>query len=250
MIQPKDSKQSIALFRGPHPIARALSVLLIVLAALVSKSLWSLFFGCLVLSLILIVTSKTRAPYLSYWLVVLLPLATILCLIWGLLIGAPPDAPAGSGIYFALKIILRLAILGGVTQLFLLTVEPEDLPQLLYQIGIRGELLIVLLGSFALGPELTLRADQVMTARLARGMMPNRGIISRIYQLPFILRPLFAWALRSAIQRSENWHQKQIFSRVENFNKRTLSYSIASSTLILLSSASYLVLSLAERFKF
>jgi energy-coupling factor transporter transmembrane protein EcfT len=225
-----------------------------VLAALISKSLFSLLLGCFVLSLILIVTSKTRAPYLSYWLVVLLPLATILCLIWGLLIGAPPDAPAGSdqlgGIYFALKIILRLAILGGVTQLFLLTVEPEDLPQLLYQIGIRGELLIVLLGSFALGPELTLRADQVMTARLARGMMPNRGIISRIYQLPFILRPLFAWALRSAIQRSENWHQKQIFSRVENFNKRTLNYSIASSTLILLSSASYLVLSLAERFKF
>jgi energy-coupling factor transport system ATP-binding protein len=161
-----------------------------------------------------------------------LPLSIALLIVWGVIVGAPPGATLGSdphsGYYYAMTVALRIAVLGGVFQLTILTIPSEQLAYTLRTWGLRGGLLVVVLGAFALIPELAHRADQVLTARQARGLVADRSLVSRFRQFPYLLRPLLAWALRSAVQRSEFWQQRQVLSRVENSSHRTQNASTAS----------------------
>jgi hypothetical protein len=118
------------------------------------------------------------------------------------------------GIEYGLLVVLRLAVVGGVFELTFNTLKPSDLPGVLRGMGLKGDWLVIVLGSFALLPELMRRADQIVTARLARGSLSSASFSARLTQLPFILKPLFVWVIRSAIQRAESWEQKGLLSRV------------------------------------
>jgi len=198
--------------RYPHPIARLIATGLGMVGTLLTNNLSllavGLFFGLMPIML----ATGTMRSFLRFFITLVLPIAIALLFVWGWLVGAPPGAPIGSapaaGIAYAGVITLRLLLLGGIGQLCLMTVRPGDLPATLRSIGIKGDALIIALASYALVPELRLRMEQVITARHARGLLPNRNLITRLRHFPFMLRPLFGWVLRSALQRTETWRQR------------------------------------------
>ncbi len=207
----------------PHPRVRGLAAVLAIAGTLLGHNpLWMVLTWLLVLMPAALLSGSLRS-HVGFAAVVVAPVAIAVFLVWGLLIAAPPGQEIGSdphgGLRFAAVVVLRLLLLGGIIQLTFLTIPPEQLPFTLSRWGVRGDAAIVTLGVFALLPELRLRADQVLTARQARGLVPNRSFVARMYQLPFLLRPLFAWALRSAIQRADSWHQRGMLSRIDNLTQ-------------------------------
>ena len=174
----------------------------------------TLTLGWLLAVVPLCVLTRVLRAHIKFIAVVLAPIACMQILVWGILIGAPPGEPLGvnpkGGIDFALVMSLRLALLGGTLQLSLLTIPPDRIAMTLWRWGIRNDRLIVVLSAYVLGPEMRLRANQVRESRLASGLIPDRSLITAAHHLPGVLIPLFAWALRSAVHRADEWQRRQL----------------------------------------
>jgi energy-coupling factor transporter transmembrane protein EcfT len=227
----------------PSPRVRLTASLLAVVATFVADDVRLLSVLLLLVFLPLTHYLTIRKNYVRFLVVFVVPLALGLLLVWGGLVGAPPGEKIYSnwigGVEYGLLIALRVAVVGGVFELAFNTVRPSDLPGVLRGMGVNGDWLVIVMGSFALLPELMRRADQIMTARLARGSLASSSISTRLAQLPFILKPLFVWVIRSAIQRAESWEQKQLLSRVSVLGNEA-NYS-AMGNIVWLSLASALV---------
>jgi energy-coupling factor transporter transmembrane protein EcfT len=170
-----------------------------------------------------------------FWIV--LPVAAALFAVWGGLIGAAPGEPPGSapvaGLRFAATTALRLTLLGTLWQLCFLTLSAKAFAETLRSWGLRGEALLVALGSLAVMPELIVRSQQVLTARYARGFLGRAGWWSRARQVPALLPPLVAWVLRSALQRGEHWSHRGLINRVEKVEQqRTVRWPRSSLWLV------------------
>lgn len=202
----------------PGPVQRGLAALVATAGVLLCDAPLILLIGWVACFLPLCVAAGIIRPYLRFVLSIVVPVSIALFLVWGWMVGAPPSAIPGSAPYagsrFAALTSLRLAALGGIWQLSLLTLPPAELPRTLHAWGVRGALLAVIVGAISLVPEMRLRTEQIMTAREARGLVPNRRVWTRAMELPSLLRPLLAWALRSAIQRSEIWRERDLLSRL------------------------------------
>lgn len=188
--------------------------------------------------------------YLRFLLTVVAPVSIALFLVWGWLVGAPPSATPGSapdaGVQFAALVSLRLAALGGIWQLSFLTIPVIELPGTLSGWGVRGSLLTVCIGVISLIPEIRLRAEQIITARQARGLMPNRRVWTRVMELPRLLRPLLTWTLRSAIQRADVWRQRDLLSRLAQTQHAAVERSDGHVSMLLpLLSCAWLLCSIA-----
>lgn len=201
---------------------------------------------------ILLVRAGLGWVFLKFMVVVLGPTALMLILVWGLVCRAPPGAAMGSdpggGAAYAATISLRLAVLGGVIQLALLSVPSRLLPVTLRGWGLRGEGLVVALGVFAVGPELLLRGQQVITARKARGIAAG-GPLASLRELPRLLRPLFVWSIRSAIHRSEAWQQRALLLKVDQLPFINDEWSSAGGMMAVGLSLAWLVVAVLSRFK-
>jgi len=161
--------------------------------------------------------------YLKFLLVVQLPMTVMLVAVWGWMAAAPPGKPMGSdprgGVIFAFLISLRLAVLCGAFQLAMLSIPSQLLPATLRGWGLRGEGLVVALGVFAVEPEFKIRAEQIIVARRARGMLGGSRWAG-FKQLPYLLRPLFVWSIRSAVHRADVWEQRAMLLRVQKLPAR------------------------------
>lgn len=196
----------------PPPAARLLACALAISGTLLTRNpiLQGSAFLCM---FSLLVVAGLGRTFLRILALVWLPIAFSLFVVWGLVVGAPPNEPLGvdrlGGALYALSTVLRLILMGGILQLTFGSIRPLALPSTLARCGLRGDTLTIVISSYILLPELRMRADQVLTARRARGLGAT-SIIGRLRELPILLRPLFAWALRSAIQRSEHWNQRRL----------------------------------------
>jgi energy-coupling factor transporter transmembrane protein EcfT len=202
----------------PHPLARGAALMLAITGTVLATNpvpMFGLWVGVLIPALWSV---GHLSRHVKFAIVVVGPAAASLFLVWGWLVGSPPGthAPGGTtGIEYAATISLRLLLLGGIFQLAILSIPSVQLAPTLRAWGIRGPLLTIILGGFSLGPELLVRADQVVTARFARGLVPNVTPWARAAQLPWVLRPLTAWVLRSALQRGEAWEQSRMAVLIE-----------------------------------
>ncbi len=190
--------------------------------------------------------------YLRFAVAVLVPLAVMLALMWGLVTQAPPGAPLGSdregGVVYAAVVVLRVAIAAGILQLCLLSFPSRLLPSMLRGWGLRGEYLVAGLGAYAVVPEIALRMDQVITAYRARGLLPG-GRWAAIRRLPRLLRPLFVWSIRAAIQRADLWQQRTLLLRVERLAGGISEWSTARGVLTISAALLFLILAIAVRWK-
>jgi hypothetical protein len=188
--------------------------------------------------------------FLKFLVAVQLPMTVMLVAIWGWVAKAPPGMPMGSdpaaGVRFALLISLRLAVLGGAFQLIMLSIPSRLLPATLRGWGLRGEGLVVALGVFAVEPELKLRAEQVLVARRARGLLGGSRWAG-LKQLPRLLRPLFVWSIRSAVHRAEVWEQRAMLLRVHRLPTESLPFSPVSGAISVVLSLLWLAVAIALR---
>lgn len=198
----------------PHPIAAIVGFLAAVCGTIAASDPLTLALFWVAIIIPLTIAGRTLAAHAGYLLAVVLPVGIVSAAVWGLLVGAPPGTLSGTdpgaGLKFAILIAVRLAVLGGLTQAILLPLPPSRLVAAIAKVGVRGDALVIVAGSVALLPEMRLRADQVLTARYARGLLSRRGTISRLSESPRVVRPLLAWSLRSAIQRARHWEQRGI----------------------------------------
>jgi energy-coupling factor transporter transmembrane protein EcfT len=231
------------------PRARLTATLLAAIASFVANRFAPLILAMAVLMLLLARAGLLKT-YLKFLLAVLGPTAFMLILIWGFIARAPPGMPMGSdprgGAEYAGIIAFRLAALGGVIQLALLSVPSRLLPATLRGWGLRGEGLVVALGVFAVGPELILRSEQVLTARQARGLAIG-GRWGKFREVPRLLRPLFVWSIRSAVQRSEAWQQRALLLKVEQLPFASDEFWPAGGVIIVSLSLMFLILSVGWR---
>jgi energy-coupling factor transport system substrate-specific component len=190
-----------------HPVARGLATLIGIIGVFLADNVVVLVFVWLAVIVPLCMTTGISRKHMKMNGMVVLPLCLMLVGLWGWIVGAPPDQVPGSnpeaGVQYALLISFRLAVVGGIFQLCFLSIPQAELLSTFWHWGIRRDHLIVAIG-----------AEQIITARYARGLLPDRRLISRFRQLPYLLRPLLVWSLRAAIQRSELWDQKRLLDRV------------------------------------
>ena len=161
------------------PAPRLASLLLVIAATFIIDRVIPLMAG-VVAFIILAARAGLLNRYLRFLIVVQLPMMIMLILVWGYVTRAPPNMPMGSdprgGIMYALIIALRLAVVGGAFQLAMLSIPSRLLPATLRGWGLRGEGLVVVLGVFAVEPELKLRAEQILTcARALAGSWAEAG---------------------------------------------------------------------------
>lgn len=165
-------------------------------------------------------TSRLLGSFAKLFLPVGLPISIMLLVIWGFIIGAAPGMEKGTdltrGIEYAGLVTARLSLLVGIGQLTFLTIPRENLAQFFRRCGVTGGALAVLIGSVTLIDELRLRADQVLVARYARGLLKLNSFPYRIAAFPFIIRPLLAYILRSALLREELWSRRDLIRRLES----------------------------------
>jgi energy-coupling factor transporter transmembrane protein EcfT len=235
-----------------HPIARGLAVLIAATGSILVREPVALaLFWLAVLVPLLVHTGIIRA-HIRFVCGIVLPVAAALFLVWGWIVAAPPGAPPGSdpaaGLRFAATTSLRLAVLGGVWQSCFLTLPSSALAATLRCWGLQGEALVVVLGSFAVVPELTIRSRQVIVARVARGFISDARWWSRIRQVPSLLPPLVAWVLRSSVQRGEQWRHRGMLQRFEDDRRlRDGPWSRARSVSLVAVATGWLLYAIASR---
>jgi len=209
------------------PAARLATLVILAVATFINNRLGLLPIVIVVLGIFLTIDGLLPR-FLKFLLFVQLPMTVMLVAVWGWVAKAPPGMPMGSdpaaGVRFALLISLRLAVLGGAFQLIMLSIPSRLLPVTLRGWGLRGEGLVVALGVFAVEPELKLRAEQILIARRARGLLGGSRWAG-LKQLPRLLRPLFVWSIRSAVHRAEIWEQRAMLLRVQRLPTETIPFS-------------------------
>jgi hypothetical protein len=199
------------------PPARLATLIILVAATFIDTRISLLPIVLIILGIFLAMDGLLPV-FLKFLLAAELPMTLMLIAVWGWIAKAPPGQPMGTdpagGVRFALLISLRLAVLGGAFQLAMLSIPTRLLPATLRGWGLRGEGLVVALGVFAVEPELKLRAEQILVARRARGLLAGSRWAG-IKQLPYLLRPLLVWSIRSAVHRADVWEQRAMLLRVE-----------------------------------
>ena|SRR5437867_410360 len=200
-----------------HPRARLLAIAVGVVGVFLTPTPVQLALLWICAGIPMLWRTHMLKVHLRFLLFVVFPLSLTLFLIWGVIMGAGPGAlPHSSprrGMEFAALITLRVVTLGVITQAGLLSLGSDGLISLCSQLGLPHDLRIMTVGATILIPEMRLRAAQVYTARCARGFLKTRGLFDRVKQLPAMLRALVAWALRSAVDRSEMWTHRRLLSR-------------------------------------
>ena len=231
------------------PAARLAALLILIVATFVDTNLTALAIITLILTLFLAI-DRLLPRFAKFLLFVQLPMTIMLVALWGWIAKARPGEPLGSdprgGTIFALLISLRLAALGGAFQLFMLSIPTRLLPATLRGWGLRGEGLVVALGVFAVEPELKLRAEQILTARRARGLLGGSRWAG-IRQIHLLLRPLFVWSIRSAVHRAEVWENRAMLLRVEQLPTESIPFRPFAGVIAIVLSILWLASAIALR---
>lgn len=198
----------------PSPPARLLSAVVLVAALIVATSLRALAPAAALAAMLSLTIPASRRAHLRFILWIWLPLAVWLMVVWGWIVAAPPGAPLHSdgtgGLFYALRIALRLEAMVGVMQAAFLSMSVEQMGAGLRSLRVPRHIVFVIMSVVALGPELSKRADQVLTARIARGFQVRKSWWRAARNLASTLMPLVAWGFRSATVRADFWAQRRI----------------------------------------
>jgi energy-coupling factor transporter transmembrane protein EcfT len=230
-------------------VARLATLLILIIATFINTR-FTLFAVVIAAIVCLLAADHLLPKFLTFLGLVQLPMTLMLVAVWGWVAKAPPGMPMGSdphgGVLFALVISLRLTVLAGAFQLIMLSIPSRLLPATLRGWGLRGEGLVLALGVFAVEPELKLRAEQILIARRARGLLGGSRWAG-LKQLPRLLRPLFVWSIRSAVHRAEVWEQRAMLLRVQLLPNESVPFSVGAGYVSVALSAVWLVSVIAFR---
>lgn len=159
--------------------------------------------------------AKALGRFLCYlWL----PLAAGLILVWGIIVRSDPFQAAGSdamsGFRYATLVSLRLASLAILFQATFLSLKGLPLAAHWWALGLSPNAVAGLVSVFQLWPDFKRRTDQIVAARCARGLMPDRRLATRVRQIPFAFRTLFLANLDSSFERADRWESEGLPNRL------------------------------------
>jgi hypothetical protein len=183
-----------------------------------------LLYGALILPLV-IFTSNVKI-HLRLLLFGILPISLTFILIYIIiLIGSN-----GSWDFICLKILKIL----NITSIFqiALTIKPGEMLSTFKKVGIKGEKLITLMGTFSVWTDIKRRSEQIVVARFARGFIGKRNFINTAKQLPYVLVPLIIGILRTSVERSQAWIQWDVVALINNRESKKYEYSIVANLII------------------
>lgn len=214
-----DSSQHPNRTYAPHPWALGLAALLAGAGVFACDALQPLAAFWLVLALSLVVMGEGR-PHAHFLGFVCLPMFLALLLVW--VVALPMASPGGvtrmMGLSYSARIVFRIAAFGALFQLcFLPLLREGRLVETLRAWGLKGDGLLIAIASVTLLDDLRYRLEQVTQARVARGLASG-GALSRLTQLPSLLRPLLIFILTSGVKRAELWAHRHLRQRLTEMN--------------------------------
>lgn len=209
---------------NPAPLARAFAFLLAIAGALLTSSAIALFTLLAVCVAVLAVQGNLfsfgRAA-LRLWL----PLAIGLCVLWGFIVRGSPFSERFAGVAIGLRyagvIALRLLTLIALFQTAILSLRGLSLANFFARLGLRPYAVASVVSIFNLWPTFAREATEIVTARCARGLMPNRHLWTRVKQLPWALRTLFIGSLSTSFERAERWEAEGLPERLVDLATHT-----------------------------
>lgn len=194
-----------------NPIIRGLSSIIAIIGILAGTNTYFLLLSWFAIIIPLDIITGIIKKQILFITAFIIPIFFTLVLVWGWLLGAPPGSILNSsplaGVEFAALVSTRFLLLSSVF-LLCLSIPAKQIGITLRSWGFKKNAIIIALGAFAVWPEIRLRANQIIEARFARALVPDRKFLSRLKQIPHIMVPMLNWILRSSIQRSEAWHQR------------------------------------------
>jgi len=207
----------------PPPIFRGLATLLAFFGIVIAHSVILLGAALLGVLVTLSVQGRLRA-FARFAGAVILPVGLGLMIIWGLVRQGTPDDMAEpsirAGVLYATIVTLRLALLGAVFQAAFLALPTPKLVNLLHSFRIRGRGLAVIVSTLNLWPDFRRHVENIVAARCARGLMPDRRLITRLRQLPLAVRTLFISALGQGLERADSWEASGLIERLNTLGAR------------------------------
>ncbi len=208
---------SLAAHFEPSPRARALAAGIALVGAAASPSIYAL--ATLLLLCAVILTVQGNISFLLRFIIKLwLPLASGLFIVWGLIIKGSPSSGNGSGIangvHFAALVSLRIAALAALFQAVVLSLQGLRLANFSRSLGLSPTATATVASIFNLWPDFARRAEQVVAARCARGLMSDRHIWTRVRQIPWVVRTLFVGSLGQSLDRATRWQAERLPDRL------------------------------------
>jgi hypothetical protein len=201
----------------PGPKPRALAAVITLVGAVTTTNLCALAVLILACAAILTVQSKVNS-FIRFIIRVWVPLALGLFVVWGLIVRGSPGTGTGSGFadgaHFAAIVSLRVAALAALFQAAVLTLEGLRLARFLRGLRLSPAATAAIVSVFNLWPDFARRSEQVVAARCARGLMPDRRLWTRVRQIPWAVRTLFVGSLGHSLDRAARWQAERLPNRL------------------------------------
>lgn len=208
---------SLDITMGPPPRYRAFAACVALCAIIGAKHTPALLFfvgACAIILTALHQFGHYARFLIRFWF----PLAAGLLVVWGVIVRGTPEvgraAGMRAGLEFAGFVALRLAALAALFQVTFLSLRGLRLATFLNQLGLPPFGTAVAVSVFNLWPDFARRTEQVVAARCARGLMPDRRFVSRAQQLPWTLRTLFVGSLGGSLDRADRWQAERLPERM------------------------------------
>lgn len=202
-----------------HPYVRLIFLLGGLTGAILCSSNLSLTCFWIMFLIPLIIIANNFKTHVRFILIVVLPMLVMLLFVHWVTVD---DMHAG--ISSTIALLLKLIVYTTVIQLTL-TIPSQDLLPTLKMWGMRKGALITSLGVYVVWVDVFRRSEKILTARFARGYIPERTFITKLKQLPHLLIPLIIGIMRTSTERAESWEQKNLLYRIENIELAKMQYS-------------------------
>lgn len=209
-----------------HPYVRFFFLIGTLISIILFHQVWQLVLLYVALILPLAIITSAIKNQLRLLLFGILPISLTFILIYIIIL----NGSNGSWDFILLKILKIL----NITSIFqiALTIKPGEMLSTFKMVGIKGEKLITLMGTFSVWADIKRRSEQIVVARFARGFIGKRNFINTAKQLPYVLVPLIIGILRTSVERSELWTQWDIIKLINNHETKRNDYSIATNLII------------------
>lgn len=194
--------------KSPSPGLRGFTTLFALCGAFAAHNLWLLGVGLFVVLITLSFQGKLLS-FARFAGAIILPVGIGLIFVWGFVRQGTPDLNTKhsiqAGVLYATVTTLRLALLGAIYQAAFLSLPIPKLVHLLQSFGVRGRALAIVVSTLNLWPDFRRHVEQVIAGRCARGLMPDRRLLTRVRQVPFAIRTIFISALGHGLERADAW---------------------------------------------
>lgn len=193
-----------------HPYIRLFFLVGIISTVILFNQIWPLSLLYILFILPLIFVTGSIKNHLRLLILGIFPISLTFILLYILIMKG-----ANGGWDFILLRILKILVATTAFQITL-TVKSDSLFQTFRMIGIKGEKLVTLIGTFTVWIDIKRRSEQIITARFARGFIGKRSYVNIARQFPYILVPLIIGILRTSIDRSQTWTQWNIVDLINS----------------------------------